>query len=206
MTTSEEAPLLRLESVAKTFPNGTVALRGVDLCVERGTVHGLLGANGAGKSTLIKTCGALPASGGQNPACPPCDGRVQERPTSRASRPFTNTYQSSPILPVLENVFLGTDRRWRRAQWSRGSLEELFERVGYWLNPDALVGELSIGQRQMVAIFQALSTGAELIVMDEPTASLATEEREVVVTGPCAGFLESKEKRSSLFHTFSMKL
>ena len=66
MTTSEEAPLLKLERVAKTFPNGTVALRGVDLSVERGKVHGLLGANGAGKSTLIKILsGAFTATGGE---------------------------------------------------------------------------------------------------------------------------------------------
>src|ERR1700735_3533323 len=57
--------LLRLEGLAKVFPNGTVALRGVDLTIRAGLVHGLLGANGAGKSTLIKILsGALPASAG----------------------------------------------------------------------------------------------------------------------------------------------
>jgi ribose transport system ATP-binding protein len=56
----------------------------------------------------------------------------------------------------------------------------LCARVGYWLDPDGLVSDLSIGQRQMVAILQALGTGAEMIVMDEPTASLAASEREVV--------------------------
>ena len=154
----------------------------MDLCVERGTVHGLLGANGAGKSTLIKIlAGALPASGGQ--ILWKGSAVRWSSPREANEQGLATIHQHIPVVPtlsVLENVFLGTDRRWRRAQWSRGSLEELFERVGYWLNPDALVGELSIGQRQMVAIFQALSTGAELIVMDEPTASLATEEREVV--------------------------
>ena len=63
---------------------------------------------------------------------------------------------------------------------SRGRYAELCDRVGYWLDPDQLVSSLSIGRRQMVAILQALGTGAELIVLDEPTASLATEERESV--------------------------
>jgi len=58
--------LMRLHGVAKKYPNGTVALRGVDLDIEKGKVHGLLGANGAGKSTLIKILsGAYAPSGGQ---------------------------------------------------------------------------------------------------------------------------------------------
>ncbi len=66
MKTTNEAPLMRLEQVTKTFPNGTIALRGVDLSIERGKVHGLLGANGAGKSTLIKILsGSISATGGQ---------------------------------------------------------------------------------------------------------------------------------------------
>lgn len=174
--------LLRLERLAKTFPNGTVALRGVDLEVEKGKVHGLLGANGAGKSTLIKILsGAFPAS----------DGRIvwKGAPVQWCSPKEANTmgvatiHQHIPLvltLSVLENVFLGDEGRWRRDTSCRKRFNELCERVGYWLDPDKAVGDLSIGQRQMVAIFQALGTGADLIVMDEPTASLAAGERELV--------------------------
>ncbi|RUX42266.1 sugar ABC transporter ATP-binding protein, partial [Mesorhizobium sp. M4A.F.Ca.ET.050.02.1.1] len=85
-----------------------------------------------------------------------------------------------PTLSVLENIFLGSNGHWRRSSDSRLQFEELCKRVGYRLDPDALVSSLSIGARQMVSIFQALGTGADLIVMDEPTASLASEERELV--------------------------
>ena len=71
---------------------------------------------------------------------------------------------------------------WRRSKSLRDRFDELCQRVGYRLDPEAMVGELSIGERQMVSIFQALGTGADLIVMDEPTASLAAEERELVYT------------------------
>jgi ribose transport system ATP-binding protein len=182
MSAVQTAPLMRLEHVAKTFPNGTVALRGVDLDIEQGKVHGLLGANGAGKSTLIKILsGAFPASGGRIV----WRGSTVQWSTPKEANAMgvATIHQHIPLVPtlsVLENVFLGDSGRWRRDASYRRRFTDLCERVGYALNPDIAVSELSIGQRQMVAIFQALGTGAELIVMDEPTASLATDEREIV--------------------------
>jgi ribose transport system ATP-binding protein len=173
---------MRLERVQKTFFNRVVALRGVDLDIHRGKVHGLLGANGAGKSTLIKILsGAFPATGGEiywkgSPV-------RWSTPKEANAMGVATIHQHIPLVPtlsVLENVFLGDEGHWRRSYSLRDKLDELFDRVGYRLDPEALVGDLSIGQRQMVAIFQALGTGADLIVMDEPTASLATEERELV--------------------------
>jgi ribose transport system ATP-binding protein len=182
MQNVDDAPLLQLEQVTKTFPNGVVALRGVDLKVFRGKVHGLLGANGAGKSTLIKILsGALSSTGGKivwrgAPA-------AYTTPKQANELGIATIHQHIPLvltLSVLENVFLGEEGRWRRDTSYRKRFFDICQRVGYWLNPDQLVSELSIGQRQMVAILQALGTGAELIVMDEPTASLAASEREVV--------------------------
>ena len=176
------AALLCLEQVRKTFPNGTVALRGVDLQVERGRVHGLLGANGAGKSTLIKILsGAFPATAGRVV----WRGELAQwrRPAEANAAGVATIHQHIPLVPtlsVLENVFLPRAGRWRRTETDRRHFAALTETVGYRISPDALVGGLPIGQRQMVAILQALGGGAELIVMDEPTASLATEERELV--------------------------
>lgn len=182
MQSTNELPLLRLERITKRFPNGLIALRGVDLEVYRGQVHGLLGANGAGKSTLIKILsGALTSSGGRIV----WKGSPIEYSSPKGANDvgIATIHQHIPLVPtlsVLENVFLSDTGRWRRDNSCRQRFLALCERIGYWLDPDRLVDDLSIGQRQMVAIFQALGGGAELIVMDEPTASLASAEREVV--------------------------
>jgi ribose transport system ATP-binding protein len=177
-----EPPLLRLEGFAKTFPNGTVALRGVDLTVRAGRVHGLLGANGAGKSTLIKilsgadfaSAGTIRWRGAQvhwtKPAHPKAAG-------------IATIYQHVPLVPtlsVLENILLDRGGWQRRDPATRAEVERLMAGVGYHIDVDAVVGELPIGARQMVSILQALAGGAELVVMDEPTASLSAAERETV--------------------------
>lgn len=174
--------LMQLHGVAKKYPNGTVALRGVDLEIEKGKVHGLLGANGAGKSTLIKILsGAYEPSGGEII----WRGKPVNWTSPKAANDMgvATIHQHIPLVPtlsVIENVFLGQNGTWRHALTLRKQFDQLCECVGYWLDPQAKVADLSIGQRQMVAIYQALATGAELIVMDEPTASLAIKEREFV--------------------------
>ena len=175
-------PLLSLERLAKIYPNGTAALRGVDIAVEPGTVHGLLGANGAGKSTLIRIlCGAAHATA----------GRILWRgapvqwshPAQARAAGIATLHQQIPLagtLSVLENVFLG-HRGWaRRGREERSRLTRLMDSIGYHLQPDEPVAALAIGERQMVGILQALAADAQLIVMDEPTASLAALERQIV--------------------------
>ena len=175
-------PIMQLRGVVKGFPNGTLALRGVDLDIEQGKVHGLLGANGAGKSTLIKILsGAYWATVGEiiwrgNPV-------RWDSPKAANDMGVATVHQHIPLVPtlsVIENIFLGNRGLWRLSAGSRREYEELCQRIGYRLDPDALVGDLSIGERQMVSIMTAVGTGADLIVMDEPTASLAAEERELV--------------------------
>jgi ribose transport system ATP-binding protein len=177
-----ENTIMQLRGVVKEFPNGTVALRGVDLEIEQGKVHGLLGANGAGKSTLIKILsGAYSATGGDmiwrgKPV-------VWNSPKAANDMGVATVHQHIPLVPtlsVIENIFLGNTGLWRRASALRKQFDELCQRVGYWLDPDTVVGSLSIGERQMVSILTAVGTGADLIVMDEPTASLAAQERELV--------------------------
>lgn len=177
-----DTPLLQLKGIKKVFPNGAVALSGVDFTANSGVVHGLLGANGAGKSTLIKVlCAMYPSSGGQII----WKGNEVEFPTPLdANRAGISTiHQNIPLVPtlsVLENVFLWKSKGARHSKQDRETLYAICEEVGYKVNPDELVSELSIGARQMVCILQALSLQADLIIMDEPTASLAKEEREIV--------------------------
>lgn len=182
-TRSDDFPLLELRGVRKEFPSGTVALHGVDISVEKGSIHGLVGANGAGKSTLIKVlAGAVSRSGGIIRWRG--DEVTWRRPVDAQAAGLATVFQNTPLvstLSVLENVFLG--RRGgilRDPAAVRSEYRQLVERIGYRLDPDKLVSELSIGARQMVAILQALGSGADLVIMDEPTASLAQTERNLV--------------------------
>ncbi|WP_213981010.1 sugar ABC transporter ATP-binding protein [Sphingomonas sp. dw_22] len=170
---------LRLEGIAKTFPNGTVALRGVDLTLEPGKVHGLLGANGAGKSTLIKILAGAHA---------PTAGTVfrngapvrWSNPRDAKAAGVATIYQHVPLVPTLsalENILLD-ESGWRRGRSAdRDRIAALVASLGDPFPLDTLVADLPIGARQMVCIAQALASGAEVVVMDEPTASLAGHER-----------------------------
>ena len=175
--------LLELRDVVKTFPNGTRALRGVDLRVRRGSVHGLIGANGAGKSTLIKcVSGVQPVSGGTIA----WDGAAAgwKSPGDAQAAGLATIHQHVPLVPTLstlENVFLHRGGAWRRTEDMRAEFDRLIGRLGYDIDPEATVGTLPIGTRQMVAILQALALGAQLVIMDEPTASLSESERRIVL-------------------------
>jgi ribose transport system ATP-binding protein len=175
-------PLLEAQGVAQRFPNGTVAVAGVDLIVEPGRVHGLLGANGAGKSTLIKILsGVLAPSGGTmfwrgQPA-------AWRKPIEARRAGIATIQQHIPLVPTLsvrENILLDRGGVLRERPGDHGEVRALLARLDCAIDPDALVGGLRIGDRQMVAIAQALAGGAELVIMDEPTASLAGHEREAV--------------------------
>ncbi len=177
-----DAPLLALAGVEKTWPNGTVALRGVDLTLRAGRVHGLLGANGAGKSTLIKIlAGAIPASSGTVA----WRGEPVRWSNPRAARAagVATIYQHIPLVPtlsVVENMLLEQRGGWRGDRAGRARAEAVAQSLGDPFDLDAIVGDLPIGTRQMVAIAQGLMADPALLIMDEPTASLAGHEREQV--------------------------
>jgi ribose transport system ATP-binding protein len=169
--------------VTKVFPTGTRALRGVDLEVDAGTVHGLVGANGAGKSTLIKIMSG---------ALRPTEGIISWQgrrtrwhgPGEALQAGIATVHQHSPLVPtlsVLENVFLGGRGSWRWKEAARtAEFDRLCAAVGYELPAGRTVADLSIGDRQMVSMLQAVSRDPALLILDEPTASLSVSERDVV--------------------------
>lgn len=176
------APLLSLAGVEKVWPNGTIALRGVDLTVKPGRVHGLLGANGAGKSTLIKILAG---------AIPPTEGTISwqgepvrwSNPRAARTAGVATIYQHIPLVPtlsVVENMLLEQRRGWRQDRLGRARAAAVARMLGDPFDLDAIVGDLPIGTRQMVAIAQGLMSDPALLIMDEPTASLAGHEREQV--------------------------
>ncbi|WP_328507163.1 sugar ABC transporter ATP-binding protein [Streptomyces sp. NBC_00391] len=179
---SDPDELLRIEGIRKTFP-GVVALDGVDFDLRRGEVHVLLGENGAGKSTLIKMLsGAYTPDAGRILAGGE-EVRIHGAQDSERLG-IATIYQEFNLVPdltVAENIFLGRQpRRFGMIDRKRMEAEaaELLERVGVNVSPRARVRELGIARLQMVEIAKALSLDARVLIMDEPTAVLTTEEVE----------------------------
>jgi general nucleoside transport system ATP-binding protein len=179
------APALQAIGVTKVFP-GVIANAGVDLALRRGEVHALLGENGAGKSTLASILTGLyrPDAGELR-----MDGRpvTLKTPRDGLDRGIGMVHQHFRLVErftVTENIALGDKRLpWR---WSAGrvrsDVEQLAGRYGLPIDPDALVGELSVGERQRVEIVKVLYRGAEVLLLDEPTAVLTPQEADALFT------------------------
>jgi ribose transport system ATP-binding protein len=176
-----DAPRLRMRGVCKAF-GGVQALRGVDLTAAVGEVHALVGENGAGKSTLMKIlAGALRPDRGTMEL----DGAeyAPSGPAAAHAHGVAMIYQElslAPHLTVAENVHLG--REPRRGPWlDRAKMREGASRAFELLaradvGPDQRVAALGPGPRQLVEIARALAGRARVLVMDEPTSSLARDD------------------------------
>lgn len=176
-----ETPYLTMRGIGKRFP-GVVALDHAQLDVASGEVMALMGANGAGKSTLMNVLGGIIsrdtgeiAIGGKPVAL--------RSPIESLHEGIAFVHQelnSLPTMSIAENIFidgfparLGQIDRAACARISR----ELLQRLGSDLDPNEPVGELSIGDRQLVEIARALRRNPRVVIFDEPTSSLSMRER-----------------------------
>jgi ribose transport system ATP-binding protein len=169
--------VLRLAGIAKRF-GATLALDGASLEVQPGEVHALLGENGAGKSTLLSILGGLvqPESGTMLIGG---EAYAPRSPRDARGRGIALIHQELSLFPhlsVAENVLMGTEPS-RRGLWDRDRARRLTRDVlaefGHPdIDPDAVVGRLPIGARQVVEICRAIATRARVVLMDEPTSSL----------------------------------
>ena len=174
--------VLELDGITKRF-GATLANDDVSLHLERGEVVALLGENGAGKTTLMSILfGHYTADAGEVRV----EGRALPPGTSRAAIQagvgmVHQHFALAPNLTVLENVMTGTEPLWSlrsdRAA-ARARLAGLSERFGLPADPDARVAELSVGERQRVEILKALYNEARILILDEPTAVLTTQQAE----------------------------
>ena len=176
--------MLRLDSLAKRYKTGDHALKGVSFTVEKGQVVGLIGPSGAGKSTLIRCINRLVEPTGGSIHLNDVDlSRLSGGDLRRARRRIGMIFQEFALverLTVMENVLsgrLGYVPFWRSLfrRFPPADVDKAFallDRVGLAEQADKRADELSGGQRQRVGIARALEQDPELLLVDEPTASL----------------------------------
>jgi simple sugar transport system ATP-binding protein len=184
-TAEVRAPALEMRGITKRYP-GVLANDHIDLTVNPGEIHALLGENGAGKSTLMNILYGLarPDEGAIL-----LDGQEVDiaGPSDAIARGITMVHQHFMLVPVLtvaENIVLG-DETMANAVFldrreARRRIRELGQRFGFDIDPDEKVGRLSVGWQQRVEILKALYREARILVLDEPTAVLTPQETKEI--------------------------
>jgi ABC-type uncharacterized transport system ATPase subunit len=175
---------VHLDGITKRFP-GVVANDNVDLTIEPGSIHALLGENGAGKTTLMNVLYGL---------YEPTEGRVVvdgqprefDSPRDAIENGIGMIHQHFMLvdtLSIAENIVLGNEpRKWGGLAMDRDravrEVRELSDQYGFDVDPNALVEDVSVGVQQRVEILKALYRGADVLILDEPTAVLTPQEIE----------------------------
>ncbi|NUO81013.1 sugar ABC transporter ATP-binding protein [candidate division KSB1 bacterium] len=179
--------LLTVQNLTKRFP-GVIALKNVSFDLNEGEVHALCGENGAGKSTLIKTLSGIHPFGSYEGTIQLHDRAAEFRSIADAEKAgIAVIYQELALIremTVAENIFLGAEpTKGIRIDWNRlyADTKKLMAENGLNLDPATRVGDLGIGQQQMVEILKALSKRSKILLLDEPTAALTEKEVEILL-------------------------
>lgn len=186
MTTTNKTSeyILDCQGISKSF-GGTHALQGVQLQVKPGEVHALLGENGAGKSTLMKIIIGLQK---QDEGEIFFEGKPYSAngPAEAIRAGISMIHQElnpEPYLSIAESIFLKREDTYRKTPFlnkieTNKRAAELLSQYNLNMNPKALMESLTLAQMQMIEILKAVSCNARLVIMDEPTSSLDSEETE----------------------------
>ncbi len=175
-----QAPAIQLEGVTKRYP-GVVANKDVELTVASGEVHAIVGENGAGKSTLMKIIYGMvrPDEGTITIDGAPANFRTPKDAIDAGIGMVHQHFMLADNLTVLENVILGSEPRSGVMIDFEGASDRiriLGETYGLRLQPNQKVEKLSVGERQRVEIIKVLYRGAQILILDEPTAVLVPQE------------------------------
>ncbi|EAR09243.1 multiple monosaccharide ABC transporter ATP-binding protein [Reinekea blandensis] len=181
------AAILEMRQITKTFP-GVKALNNVNLTVEEGEIHAIVGENGAGKSTLMKVLsGVHPADSYEGDIV--YDGQVQsfKNISDSEDKGIIIIHQELALVPQLsiaENIFLGNEQaKAGLINWETTfkKTQELLHKVGLTDSPDSLIYDIGVGKQQLVEIAKALSKNVRLLILDEPTASLNEKDSDALL-------------------------
>jgi general nucleoside transport system ATP-binding protein len=177
----DEAPVLELRGITKQFP-GVLANDHIDFDLRRGEVHALLGENGAGKSTLMSILyGLYTADSGEilmsgKPVTISSPKHAIELGIGMVHQHF----MLIPVMTVTENIVLAQEPRHAGVLLDYDAatkrVRELSESFGLVVDPNARIEKITVGQQQRVEILKALYRGAEILILDEPTAVLTPQE------------------------------
>lgn len=176
--------VVQMKGITKVYPNGIAANQGVDFNVKRGEIHALMGENGAGKSTLMKMLFGLEQ---------PTEGEIYVNgekvsltsPTVAISKGIGMVHQHFMLVPnltVAENMGLGMEPKHKGMFMDYKKAVEITEeyakKYNLHVDPNAKVRDIPVGMKQKVEILKALVRGAKILILDEPTAVLTTQETE----------------------------
>ena len=174
--------VVRMSGITKVYPNGIAANQGVDFNVKKGEIHALMGENGAGKSTLMKMLFGLEQ---------PTSGKIEvDGEEVNISSPYVaiahgigmvhQHFMLVPSLTVAENIVLGMEPKKRGlfVDYSKAVAltKEYSQKYNLLVEPDMKVADITVGMKQKVEILKALVRGAHILILDEPTAVLTTQE------------------------------
>lgn len=175
--------MLSLTGIGKRF-GGVTALENVEFSLQRGEIHGLVGENGAGKSTLMKIIAGVHADfeGEMSLNGTPVRFGSPREARDHGIGMVHQELATVPTVSVAENVFMGAPpmTRWGTVDWRamrRGAREQLHS-LGITLDPAVSMGSLPLGMQQLVELSRVLFSGAEIIILDEPTSALSPPEVE----------------------------
>jgi ABC-type uncharacterized transport system ATPase subunit len=178
-----DASLLELRGITKRFP-GVLANDDVTFDLRHSEVHALLGENGAGKSTLMNILYGLytPDEGQIFLRGKPIELGSTKAAIEHGIGMVHQHFMLIPVMTVAENIVLATEPRHAGVlldyDAARKRVRELSERYGLFVDPDARIDRISVGQQQRVEILKALYRGAEVLILDEPTAVLTPQEAQ----------------------------
>ncbi len=179
--------LLEMRNITKTFP-GVKALSDVNLQVEEGEIHALVGENGAGKSTLMNVLSGIYPHGTYEGDIV-YDGEVCEFHNIKDSeaKGIVIIHQELALVPymtIAENMFLGNERGSKfKINWNETNdlAAKYLGMVGLKEQPQVLIKDIGVGKQQLVEIAKALAKNAKLLILDEPTASLNEEDSKALL-------------------------